>query len=92
MWKYFAIYLISINVITFVVYGIDKWKARNEKWRTPESTLFLLAIIGGSIGALLGMQVWRHKTQHWSFRLGIPLILILQIALAMWLLLSQGGF
>lgn len=92
MWKYFFIYLISINVITFVVYGIDKWKARNEQWRTPESTLFLLAIFGGSVGALLGMQVWRHKTQHWSFRLGIPLILILQIALAMWLLLSQGVF
>ena len=85
MWNYIAYLLIAMNIITFIVFGIDKWKARNEKWRTPESTLFLLAIFGGSIGALLGMQVWRHKTQHWSFRLGIPLILILQVALVLWI-------
>lgn len=89
MLTYFAYYLISINIITFIVYGIDKWKARNEQWRTPESTLFLLAIFGGSVGALLGMQVWRHKTQHWSFRLGIPLILIMQVALCIWLFLGR---
>ena len=89
MMTYFAYYLIAINIITFIVYGIDKWKARNEQWRTPESTLFLLAIFGGSIGALLGMQVWRHKTQHWSFRLGIPLILIIQVALCAWLILGR---
>lgn len=84
MWKYFTIFILVMTVITFVVFGIDKWKARNDKWRTPESTLFLLAIFGGSIGALLGMQVWRHKTQHWSFRLGIPLILLLQVAITLW--------
>ncbi len=89
MLTYFAYYLIAINIITFIVYGIDKWKARNEQWRTPESTLFLLAIFGGSVGALLGMQVWRHKTQHWSFRLGIPLILIMQVALCIWLFLGR---
>ncbi len=87
MWKYFVIYILAMSIITFVVFGIDKWKAKNEKWRTPESTLFLLSIFGGSIGALLGMQVWHHKTQHWSFRLGIPFILILQLGLLGWYLL-----
>ncbi|MBQ6190526.1 MAG: DUF1294 domain-containing protein [Bacteroidaceae bacterium] len=84
MWKYFVIFILVMSVITFFVFGWDKWKAKNDKWRTPESTLFLLAIFGGSVGALLGMQVWRHKTQHWSFRLGIPIILILQAAGLVW--------
>ena len=84
MWKYFVIFVLVMSVITFIVFGVDKWKARNDKWRTPESTLFLLAIFGGSIGTLLGMQIWRHKTQHWSFRLGIPLILMLQAAALIW--------
>ena len=68
-----------LNVITFLVYGIDKWKAKKEKWRIPESTLLLLAVVGGSIGALLGMKVWHHKTMHKKFKYGIPLILVLQI-------------
>ncbi len=84
MWKYFVIFILVMSVITFFVFGWDKWKTKNDKWRTPESTLFLLAIFGGSVGALLGMQVWRHKTQHWSFRLGIPIILILQAAGLVW--------
>ena len=84
MWKYLIIFVLVMTVITFVVFGVDKWKAKNDKWRTPESTLFLLAIFGGCIGALLGMQVWRHKTQYWSFRLGIPLILLLEIAALLW--------
>ena len=60
----FVIYLIGINVLTFLIYGIDKWKARRGKWRIPEDTLIWLAIAGGSIGALLGMYLFRHKTQH----------------------------
>jgi uncharacterized membrane protein YsdA (DUF1294 family) len=76
-----SIYIILINLIAFVVFGIDKRKARNGQWRVPESTLFILAIIGGSIGALLGMLVFRHKTKHRKFTIGIPLILALQIAL-----------
>ena len=68
-----------LNVITFLVYGIDKWKAKKEKWRIPESTLLLLAVVGGSIGALLGMKVWHHKTMHKKFKYGIPLIIVLQI-------------
>ena len=57
-------YLIVINVVTFLVYGIDKWKAKQGSWRISEATLLMLAVIGGTIGALLGMQVWRHKTMH----------------------------
>jgi uncharacterized membrane protein YsdA (DUF1294 family) len=76
-----SIYIILINLIAFVVFGIDKRKARKGQWRIPESTLFILALIGGSIGALLGMLVFRHKTKHRKFTIGIPLILTLQIAL-----------
>ena len=74
-------YLIGINIVTFLVYGIDKWKAKQGSWRISEATLLILAIIGGSIGALLGMKVWRHKTQHQKFKYGLPLILLAQILL-----------
>ena len=67
-------YLIVINILTFAVYGIDKWKARQGSWRISEATLLMLAVIGGTIGALLGMQVWRHKTMHLKFKYGLPLI------------------
>jgi uncharacterized membrane protein YsdA (DUF1294 family) len=73
--------LIVINVVTFVVYGIDKWKAMKGRWRISELTLLLLAVIGGSIGALLGMRVWHHKTKHLKFKYGVPLILLAQLAL-----------
>ena len=74
-------YLIVINIVTFLVYGMDKLKAKQGSWRISEATLLILAIIGGSIGALLGMKVWRHKTQHKKFKYGLPLILLAQIAL-----------
>jgi len=74
-------YLIVINVVTFTVYGIDKLKAKQGSWRISEATLLILAVIGGSIGALLGMKVWRHKTMHKKFKYGLPLILIIQIIL-----------
>ncbi|MCR5131232.1 MAG: DUF1294 domain-containing protein [Prevotella sp.] len=74
-------YLVIINVVAFFAFGIDKWKAKHAKWRISEATLLMLAVIGGSIGAWLGMKVWHHKTLHKKFRLGIPLILIIQIAL-----------
>ena len=70
--------------MTFTVYGVDKAKARRGAWRVPEKTLFLLPLLGGSVGALLGMLVFRHKTKHWYFVWGLPLILLAQIALAVW--------
>ena len=73
------IYLIAINVITFLVYGIDKWKAKRSKWRIPEATLLGLAVLGGSIGAWLGMKVWHHKTMHKKFKFGLPVIIIIQL-------------
>ena len=83
---YIVIYLAIINVITFVVYGLDKWKAKQAKWRIRESTLLGLAAIGGSIGALLAMKILRHKTLHPQFKYGVPLILVAQIAIgiAIW--------
>ena len=87
-------YLIALNIVTFFVYGIDKWKAKRAKWRIREAALLGLAVLGGSIGALLGMKVWHHKTMHkggtrdvdnivggYQFKYGLPLILIAQIAL-----------
>ena len=80
-------YLIGINILTFLFYGIDKWRAKRNKWRIPESTLIWLAIVGGSIGALLGMYLFRHKTKHNKFAIGLPVILVLQAVLAYFFLL-----
>ena len=79
------VWLAAVNLVTFAVYGIDKAKAKRGAWRVPEKTLFLLPLLGGSLGALLGMKVFRHKTKHWCFVWGIQLILVAQIALAVWL-------
>ena len=76
--KFFYIYLIIINIIGFLVMFIDKQKAMRHAWRIPEKTLFLVALIGGSLGTTLGMNICRHKTKHWYFRFGMPLILIAQ--------------
>lgn len=84
-WTVLLIYLAVINLLTFIVYGADKRRARKGKWRVPEKTLFLLPLLGGSIGALLGMRVFHHKTKHWYFVWGIPAILLAQIALAVWI-------
>jgi len=86
--------LICINVLTFLVYGIDKWRSTSGRllptgrkkvkqcnWRISEATLLIFAVIGGSIGSLLGMQIWHHKTMHKKFKYGLPLILLAQIAL-----------
>ena len=85
MGVYILYYLIAINVITFLIYGIDKFKAKKGKWRIPESSLLLLAIIGGSIGAWFGIKVWHHKTLHKKFKYGIPLIVIAQIAIVVYI-------
>ena len=83
--SYLAYYLLAINVVTFIVYGIDKYKAKKAKWRIPKATLLLLAVLGGSIGAWMGMKVWHHKTMHKKFKYGIPAILLIQIALMTYL-------
>ena len=81
-------YLLGINLLTFFIYGIDKWKAKRDKWRVPEATLLMLAALGGSVGALLGMFVFHHKTKHKKFLIGVPLILLAQFALAYLLLVK----
>ena len=80
-----AYYLLAINAVAFIVYGIDKYKAKKAKWRIPEATLLLLDVLGGSIGAWMGMKVWHHKTMHKKFKYGIPAILLIQIALMAYL-------
>ena len=80
-----ACYLLAINAVTFIMYGIDKYKAKKAKWRISEATLLLLAVLGGSVGAWVGMKVWHHKTMHKKFKYGIPAILLIQIALMAYL-------
>lgn len=84
--KYLAVYLVMINLAAFALMGVDKSRARRHAWRIPEKTLFLSAVFGGSLGAILGMQVFHHKTKHWYFVAGMPLIFALQLALAWYLL------
>ena len=81
MKKFILIYLIVINIIAFAMMGIDKSKAIKRRWRIPEKSLFLSAVLGGSIGAIAGMQLFRHKTKHTKFVIGMPTILILQIVI-----------
>ncbi len=94
MIKIFLIYLLAINGITFFTYGIDKWKAKRSKWRIPESTLLVVAVIGGSVGAWLGMKVWHHKTMHKKFKYGVPAIFFIQVAIVGYVIFKgwiQGG-
>ena len=74
-------YVVVINLIGFIVMGMDKQRAKKHAFRIPEATLFTIAIIGGSIGSIIGMRYFHHKTRHWYFVYGMPLILLLQIAL-----------
>lgn len=77
--------VLIVNVLAFLLYGIDKWKAKRSRWRIPESALLGMAAVGGSVGAWLGMRVWHHKTQHKKFRYGVPAILVAQIVLLVWI-------
>ena len=79
-------YLLAINIASFFLYGIDKYKAKKGRWRISEAILLLMAVIGGSIGAWAGMRLWHHKTMHKKFKYGIPIIIIIQVALAVYLL------
>ena len=78
-------YLLAVNSLTFLLYGIDKYKAKKGRWRISEATLLTMAAIGGSIGAWAGMRTWHHKTMHKKFKYGIPVIIIMQIALVVYL-------
>ena len=84
----FAVYYIVINLIGLAVMGIDKRKAIKNAYRIPESTLFCIALLGGALGTTLGMRIFRHKTKHWYFVLGMPLIFFVQLALMVWLFTS----
>ena len=82
-------YLLAVNIATFFLYGIDKYKAKKNQWRISEATLLTMASIGGSIGAWAGMRLWHHKTMHKKFKYGIPVIIMMQIALAVYLLTNN---
>lgn len=77
-------WIIFLNILTFIVYGIDKYKAKHNQWRISEKTLLGLAAAGGSVGAFLGMHIFRHKTQHWKFTLGVPVLFLLQVAVGVY--------
>ena len=85
--KLLLIYRAVMNILGFALMGTDKSRARNGKWRIRERTLFLFSLLGGSIGTLTGMYVFRHKTKHWYFVIGMPLILVAQLALVLWIYL-----
>ena len=85
-------YLIITNIIGFALMGIDKRRAVRNAFRVPEATLFAMAIAGGSIGSILGMLIFRHKTKHWYFKLGMPLILVLQLLIIALLIMSPISF
>lgn len=90
--SYILSYLGVINFIGLIIMGIDKLKAKKRAWRVPESTLFVIALIGGSLGTTIGMFLFRHKTRHWYFRYGMPAILIIQIAVVVILMNSPIHF
>ena len=78
-------YLLAVNIATLFLDGFDKYKAKKGKWRIPEATLLTMAAIGGSIGAWVGMRLWHHKTMHKKFKYGIPVIMIMQVCLVVYL-------
>lgn len=85
MHQYSMYYLLAINALSFILFGLDKYKAKKGKWRISEATLLMIAVIGGSIGAWAGMRLWHHKTMHKKFKYGIPIIIILQVCLVVFL-------
>lgn len=87
--KMLFIYLILVNVLSFLLMAEDKRRARRRRWRIPERTLFAVALLGGSLGSLVGMYLCHHKTKHWYFVLGMPIILVVQVIIAFWI---RGAF
>lgn len=87
-WKYVLLYLLIINIIGFLAMGLDKLKAKKEWWRIPEGTLMTICLLGGGIGTIAGMYKFRHKTKKLKFSVGMPTILISEIALVIYLLIK----
>lgn len=90
--SYIVSYLAIVNLAGLIVMGIDKLRAKKRAWRIPESTLFVIALIGGSLGTTIGMHLFRHKTRHWYFLFGMPAILVIQIAAVLILMYSPIQF
>lgn len=88
-WTKALIYFGVINVLGLIVMGADKWKAKHNAWRIPEKTLFLVSLLGGSIGTWAGMYLFRHKTKHWYFVVGMPAILVVQVLILVWMICSR---
>ena len=80
-----------MSLLVFCLMGFDKRRAKRDGWRVRERTFFLVALLGGALGGVLGMHLFRHKTRHWYFRYGLPAILLLQLGLAGWALVSGGA-
>lgn len=87
LWHLLGLYLLAVNLTAFALMGLDKRRAKRGKWRIPEKTLFLPAVLGGALGGTVGMRAFRHKTRHWYFRYGLPLLLFLQLGALIWLTL-----
>ena len=85
LWQALGLYLLAVNLAAFVLMGADKRKARRGAWRISERALFLPALLGGALGGVLGMRTFHHKTRHWYFRWGFPLLLALQLVGLGWL-------
>lgn len=85
-------YLLFVNIVSFITMAVDKSKAKHGKWRISEKTLFLLAAVGGSVGSLAGMYTFRHKTKHTKFVIGMPVILIVHIALAIYVIYNYANW
>lgn len=85
LWQLLGLYLLAVNLAAFAIMGVDKGRARRGEWRISERALFFPALLGGALGGTLGMRVFHHKTKHWYFRWGFPLLMVLQLAGAAWL-------
>ncbi|MCR4929337.1 MAG: DUF1294 domain-containing protein [Lachnospiraceae bacterium] len=82
IWLIIIIYLVAVNLLGLILMGVDKSRAKRRKWRIPEATLFLVAVIGGALGSTAGMYIFRHKTKHWYFVIGMPAILVIHLIAA----------
>lgn len=90
LWQLLGLYLLAVNLTAFALMGLDKHQARRGKWRVSEKALFLPAVLGGALGGTMGMRTFRHKTRHWYFRHGFPLLMLIQLGGLTWLFLRSN--